>query len=206
MHLNFKLPHLFALLYFWAAILSVSASPLPNGNDTVLHFTARKNAGEPSSKALKLPVQLRRIKEGTDGEHWFLVLDSTYAFHAQMVDEDGPLKSTETPYQADQKDKLIDLDCTAMVKNQQTLERLRRELVKNVQLQKSPKEKGSNCMDYVQLALEYMKKEKFIPAVPRKFTEIYKESYEKVSQKVWGDSDSEKRRRRLRAIYDSLNI
>lgn len=56
----------------------------------------------------------------------------------------------------------------------------------NIKMKKLPREVEGTCMDYVKLALIYLKEKGIISKIPPKFDELWKSDYNKVQKKVWG--------------------
>lgn len=126
-------------------------------------------------------------------EHWALVIDGTHGFDATALESEHseePLKPAEFAFKADKEYKLMNLNCEASFQSEAEMKEVFTELVRNIRMTGKPLETGSNCMDYVKKALEYLAP-KHIPEVPPIFTQYFNTHYEAVKEKVYEGASSE---------------
>jgi len=190
----------------------------PRGGSHTTDSSAKKrpispNADLPPAKqakastVIKVPVQLARLSLGSETEHWVLVIEKTHGFHAveprnkphepgtfafhdENKDDKQPLEPAELPYAAERADKLIDLGCEASFQNKEEMNEVFKELLQ-IKMTGKPSDSGSNCMDYVKMALQHLAP-KHIPEVPPKFTKEYNDNYAKVREEVYHKSSGSK--------------
>lgn len=155
----------------------------------------------------KVPVQLWVNHEGQSDEHWVLVIDKVYGFHAiapeekpakpgqlqfkSGLDPQAKLEPQQLAYRPEKADKLMNLDCDATFKDQADMTKVFGELVTKIDMSKPADEVGGNCMDYVKMALEFLQKGDYITSVPKIFTTYYNKNYDAVRKEVYlgGSSD-----------------
>ncbi|KAF9028223.1 hypothetical protein BDP27DRAFT_1375791 [Rhodocollybia butyracea] len=195
---------LLALLWASACFLTTIASPVmipANIGDNDLAgmarvvenrqaFSRRTNPGQ----SIKVPVKLWIANKGTSHEHWALVIDSKHGFDAQVP---PPLDPFEKPRKSEplliphkfdfraesSTEQLEDLDCDAVFKNQQEMDKVFLELTQ-IPMKKVPT-KGGSCMDYVHMALGALQKGGHIAKIPPIFAELFNQDYKKVMEMTW---------------------
>ncbi|KIK62455.1 hypothetical protein GYMLUDRAFT_242629 [Collybiopsis luxurians FD-317 M1] len=161
---------LFTLVWIWTSLLPVSASPI---GDNSIHIR--------TGSQVKLPVKFRRFKQGTNEEHWMLVIGTANGFH-----EIAGHKLEEFNYDPREASKLIDLGCEAVFPDSATKEKVFKELVGAELKKEMDADPNSNCMDYVKAGLWYLHDHGYIKPFPKTFTDIYNKEYAPLKAKLFG--------------------
>ncbi|KAJ4484523.1 hypothetical protein C8R41DRAFT_868525 [Lentinula lateritia] len=210
----FTTSRLFALFCLWTSFFAVGALPAHSherrtGSGVGTSHTSGTKAPSTDTKSgdEKVPVQLWVNHEGQSDEHWVLVIDKVYGFHAiapeekpakpgqlqfkSGLDPQAKLKPQQLAYRPEKADKLMNLDCDATFKDQADMTKVFGELVTKIDMSKPADEVGGNCMDYVKMALEFLQKGDYITSVPKIFTTYYNKNYDAVRKEVYlgGSSD-----------------
>ncbi|KAF9063966.1 hypothetical protein BDP27DRAFT_1405559 [Rhodocollybia butyracea] len=157
------------------------------------------NSAAQATHLIEVPLHLWISKEGTDDEHWSLVINSKEIFHAInfrstpslpyptnpgfLVVENIPFTgSTQTPGR-----NLIDLG-KAKFKTEEEMTAAFSQLAK-IGMPHKAHVVGGNCMDYVKMALEKLVEKDHILNIPPIFRNIYDERYTKVRQRIYEDNE-----------------
>ncbi|KAF9058331.1 hypothetical protein BDP27DRAFT_1372785 [Rhodocollybia butyracea] len=144
-------------------------------------------ASEDPAEPIQVPIELCIAHQGTDYEHWMLIIDSTNGFHAQIprLGNVGYLKAARFPFKLRTNQIVTGLG-KAKFRTQDDMDDVFAKLGK-IRMPQKAHELGGNCMDYIHMALDMLVEKGHILKVPSNFEMIYSKSYRKVRKLTWGE-------------------
>ncbi|KAF9066522.1 hypothetical protein BDP27DRAFT_1423769 [Rhodocollybia butyracea] len=180
------LQFLLTLLLVSASFLATIASPLMilvNLGHNDLGIVENRETLVSKAQPIEVPVALWTAHEGETNEHWSLIIDSKNGFHAIMFLTDQASMVVRTFTYDVAKESALKKLCMAKFKTKEEMDDVFSQLAK-IPMTLKPTEKGGNCMDYIQKALDMLQEKGHIDKVPADIDRLLQGSYERGRRSV----------------------
>ncbi|KAJ4483070.1 hypothetical protein C8J55DRAFT_488582 [Lentinula edodes] len=183
-----------ALLYFGATLLwasiQVLASPVPNPNVDIAHFSN----SQLSKREIEVNVDLVIGGVGKN-EHWYLLI-GPQLFQAGARDfatmDATKSKLTTSSYNWDEVESQLGGDYYILPLGKATSKDADDQgeafaKIREIRMKKAAAKKGGNCMDYNMDVLKLLRRKGYVSkAVVAAYKQEYDDNYTRVSKAVWG--------------------